>query len=52
MKRSIFIISLLFCSYTLIVGTHTLQAQPFPSHPIQLVIPGAPGDAVDILPDL
>jgi tripartite-type tricarboxylate transporter receptor subunit TctC len=25
-----------------------VQAQPYPSHPIQLIIPGAPGDAGDI----
>lgn len=32
----------------LLIATPALRAQPFPSHPIQLVIPGAPGDAVDI----
>ena len=30
------------------VGIPILRAQPYPAHPIQLVIPGAPGDAVDI----
>jgi len=48
MKRSIFMMGLLFGIYILIVGPSTLQAQPFPSYSIQLVIPGAPGDAVDI----
>ncbi len=31
----------------IMVGSH-VEAQPYPNHPIQLVISGAPGDAVDI----
>ena len=46
MRRFILIIGLLMISYILAVVP--LQAQSFPSHPIQLVIPGAPGDAADI----
>jgi len=48
MRRFIFMMGLLFGIYILIVGPSTLQAQPFPSYSIQLVIPGAPGDAMDI----
>jgi tripartite-type tricarboxylate transporter receptor subunit TctC len=32
----------------LLFGVSSIQAQPYPSHSIQLVIPGAPGDAIDI----
>jgi len=46
MRRIFFTIGLLMMVY--IVSAGVIQAQPFPSHPIQLVIPGAPGDAVDI----
>ena len=42
------IISLFFIAFGLSLGLPSVQAQPYPSHPIQLVIPGAPGDAVDI----
>ena len=46
MRRIFFTIGLLMMVY--IVSAGVIQAQPFPSHPIQLVIPGAPGDAADI----
>ena len=48
MRRFITLLGLFFVLYSCWVGVHTLQAQPYPSHPIQLVIPGAPGDAGDI----
>jgi tripartite-type tricarboxylate transporter receptor subunit TctC len=48
MKRSFLIIGLFFIVYTSSIGVPTLQAQPYPSHPIQIIIPGAPGDAGDI----
>ncbi len=48
MKRLISILVLLLLIDALFVGTASLRAQPYPAHPIQLVIPGAPGDAVDI----
>ena len=46
MRRICLTIGLLMMIY--IVSAGVVQAQPFPSHPIQLVIPGAPGDAADI----
>lgn len=48
MKRSLFFISLSTIVYALSIGVPTLQAQTYPNHPIQLVIPGAPGDGSDI----
>jgi len=46
MRRFIFMVGLFMAGYVL--GVVTIYAQPYPSHPIQFVIPGAPGDAVDI----
>ena len=48
MKHSITILSVFFVLNGLCIGAQTLQAQPYPSHPIQLVIPAAPGDGGDI----
>jgi tripartite-type tricarboxylate transporter receptor subunit TctC len=48
MKRLISILGFLLFINGVFVGTPILRAQPYPNHPIQLVIPGAPGDAVDI----
>src|SRR3972149_5706242 len=48
MKRLISILCFLLIAAVVFFGTAILQAQPYPAHPIQLVIPGAPGDAVDI----
>ena len=48
MKRFISILGFLLLVDGVFVGTPILRAQPYPAHPIQLVIPGAPGDAVDI----
>ena len=47
-KNVIFVLSFLFLLVGFLAGPSILQAQPYPAHPIQLVIPGAPGDAVDI----
>ncbi len=33
----------------LTLGVLPIHAQPYPDHPIQVVIPGAPGDAADIV---
>ena len=46
MRHLIFMAGLFIIGYSL--GVIPAQAQTFPSYPIQLVIPGAPGDAVDI----
>lgn len=48
MRRFITLLGVCFVLNALCIGAQTLQAQPYPSHPIQLVIPGAPGDAGDI----
>lgn len=48
MRRSIFVAGLFLIAYGLSLGVSSIQAQPYPSHPIQIVIPGAPGDAGDI----
>jgi tripartite-type tricarboxylate transporter receptor subunit TctC len=48
MIRSVLIVSLLSMVFVLSIGTPTLQAQSFPSYPIQLIIPGAAGDGADI----
>lgn len=48
MRRSVFIVSLFTVIYAISIGVQTSQAQTYPSHPIQLIIPGAPGDGADI----
>ena len=48
MKRLMTAVCLSLVVSALGVRVQTLQAQPYPSHPIQLIIPGAPGDAGDI----
>jgi tripartite-type tricarboxylate transporter receptor subunit TctC len=47
MKYFIFIISLFSIVFTLSIGATMLQAQPFPSHPIQIVVPNDAGSAGD-----
>ena len=48
MRRSTIAVCLFLVLCTLWIGVQTLQAQSYPSHPIQLVIPAAPGDGGDI----
>jgi tripartite-type tricarboxylate transporter receptor subunit TctC len=48
MRRFVALLGISFVLNGLWIGAQTLHAQPYPSHPIQLVIPGAAGDAGDI----
>jgi len=48
MKRSIFLVGLLFMMLGLNLGATTTFAQTYPNRPIQLVIPGAAGSILDI----
>ncbi len=46
MKRLFLLVLLFLAGYP--SGRAVVQAQPFPNHPIQLVIPGDPGSAIDM----
>jgi len=48
MRRFITLLGFFFIVPAFCIGAQTLQAQPYPSHPIQLIIPAAPGDGGDI----
>jgi tripartite-type tricarboxylate transporter receptor subunit TctC len=48
MRRFIFVVGLGMVIYGLGMGTPTVQAQPYPNRPIQLIIPGASGSILDI----
>ena len=48
MKYFIFVISIFSIVYALSIGPTTLQAQPYPSHPIQIVVPNDPGSVGDM----
>jgi tripartite-type tricarboxylate transporter receptor subunit TctC len=47
-RQQVFFLGSALMVLGLFFGVPFLQAQSYPSSPIQLVIPGAPGDAVDI----
>jgi len=47
MRYFIFFISLFLIVYALSIGTATLQAQPYPNHPIQIVVPNDAGSVGD-----
>jgi tripartite-type tricarboxylate transporter receptor subunit TctC len=47
MRRFIFVVSLFSIAYALSLGAIMLQAQPYPSHPIQIVVPNDAGSAGD-----
>jgi len=49
MNRPIVVTVLLLMAYGFSVGIPTLQAQPYPNRPIQLIIPGTAGSIVDIV---
>ena len=48
MRRILSVVGLGMIIYGLSLGTPTVQAQPYPNRPIQLIIPGAPGSILDI----
>jgi tripartite-type tricarboxylate transporter receptor subunit TctC len=49
MKRLVLLIPFLsLMAYVLLIGVPSLQAQPYPNHPIQLVVPNVAGAAMDI----
>jgi tripartite-type tricarboxylate transporter receptor subunit TctC len=48
LKRSIYTLGLFLTLYGLSIGISTLQAQPYPNRPIQLIIPNVAGAMVDI----
>ncbi len=48
MRRFVAMVFLLPALYIAGIGVQPLHAQPYPSQPIQLVIPSAPGDGGDI----
>ena len=47
MKRFIIVMSLLLIVFPLNLGGRVLRAQPFPSHPVQIVVPNDAGSAGD-----
>jgi tripartite-type tricarboxylate transporter receptor subunit TctC len=50
MKRLVLLIPFLSLTpYVFLIGVPSLQAQPYPNHPIQLVVPNVAGSAMDIL---
>jgi tripartite-type tricarboxylate transporter receptor subunit TctC len=50
MKRmkQVFFVSFAVATVVLLFGTASVQAESYPTHSIQVVIPGAPGDALDL----
>ena len=48
MKRVVFVIGFILMAYGVSPGIPTAQAQPYPSRPVQLIIPLVPGSALDI----
>ena len=48
MKRLIVMVMLSVSSLCLTLGVRQVQAQPYPSRPIQMIIPNVPGSIMDI----
>ncbi len=50
MKRvnQIFSLGFVLAAFVLFFAVPQVQAQDYPNHPIQVIIPGAPGDALDL----
>jgi tripartite-type tricarboxylate transporter receptor subunit TctC len=49
MRRSVIAISLILMVFAWGIETITVQAQPYPAHPIQIVVPNDPGSAGDTI---
>jgi len=47
-RELLFFVGFVLTALGLFFGVAPIQAQPYPSHTIQIVIPGAPGDALDL----
>ena len=47
-RQQVFFLGFVLIALGLFVGVPPIQAQPYPAHTIQVVIPGAPGDALDL----
>ena len=47
-RRQAFFLGFFLAALGLFTGVPPIQAQPYPAHTIQVVIPGAPGDALDL----
>ena len=47
-RQQIFFLPSVLAVLGLLFGVSSIQAQPYPSHPIQLGVLGAPGDAIEI----
>ena len=47
-RKQAFFVGFVLTALGLFFGVPPIQAQPYPAHTIQVVIPGAPGDAMDL----
>jgi tripartite-type tricarboxylate transporter receptor subunit TctC len=47
-RQQVFLLGFVLTAMGLFLGVPPIQAQSYPAHTIQVVIPGAPGDAMDL----